>query len=250
MKVLITGVSDAFMRAGFGSSALIHGPNGFVLIDCPDPVHRVLHEATSRAGWTASAQNIHDIIITHLHGDHCNGLESFGFARRIQALNSANSIRPRLHVTPPVAARLWEKLAPAMDAPFGQAADNKPSTLQDYFEVHTLKPETPAIIAGLTVNCRFTKHPIPTIGLLITDANRTLGWAGDTPFEQEHIDWLNAAHLIVHEANLGPAHTPIEKLNALPSQIKSRMRLIHLPDGFDPTRTDIKILTAGEVLTP
>ncbi len=83
MRVLILGVGDAFTRRYFGSSALIEAPGGYVLLDCPDAIHRCLHEATSRAGWSADASSIDDILLTHLHGDHCNGLESFGFARRI-----------------------------------------------------------------------------------------------------------------------------------------------------------------------
>ena len=111
MNVLILGIGDAFTRRSFGSSALIRAPGdpgGFVLIDCPDPIHRVLLEATTIAGeaWKADASNIDDILLTHLHGDHCNGLESFGFYRRVLRLRDPKMIRPRLHVTQPVAARL------------------------------------------------------------------------------------------------------------------------------------------------
>jgi len=164
MRMLITGVGDAFTQHSFGTSAVVEGPGGFIQVDCPDPIHRALLEASARSGWNVSVAAIHDIIITHLHGDHCNGLESFGFWRRIQRLRDPRAIRPRLHLTPQAAARVWEKLAPAMDAPMG---DDRPSTLEDYFDIHIIKPNVPVSIAGLTVRCRFTKHPIPTIGLLI-----------------------------------------------------------------------------------
>jgi ribonuclease BN (tRNA processing enzyme) len=246
MRILITGVGDAFVQSSFGSSALIEAPGGFVQIDCPDPIHRVWKEATSRAGWHADASSIHDVIITHLHGDHCNGLESFGFWRRIARMQNRSLPVPRLHTTKEVASRLWEKLAPAMDGPMGDA---RPSNLADYFDVRVIQPGKTFEVAGLSGDCRFTKHPIPTIGLLLNDGSRTFGWSSDTPFEQAHVDWLSRADLIVHESNLGPAHTPIEQLNALPANIKKRMRLIHLPDGFDPARTDIAILCAGHVLT-
>lgn len=247
MRLLITGVGDAFTRRHFGCGSLIDAPRGFVLIDCGDLIHRALHEATSTAGWNATAADIDDIILTHLHGDHCNGLESFGFLRRIMRLNNPAFTRPRLHVTAPVEARLWERLAPAMHAPMGGA---RPSTLDDFFEVHSIQPDQPANIAGLTVRCRFTRHPIPTIGLLLSDGAKSVGWSGDTPFEPDHIDWLRRADLIVHECNTGPAHTPISALNALPADVRSKMRLIHLPDDFDPRQTGIAILRQGDVLTP
>lgn len=245
MRVLILGVGDAFTRRHYGSSALIEAPRGHVLVDCPDLIHRVLLEAAGPAGWSVDAARIDDILLTHLHGDHCNGLESFGFYRRILRLRDASAVRPRLHVTQPVAARLWERLAPAMDAPIGS---DRPSMLEDFFDVHVLVPDGLADVAGLKVKCRFTKHPIPTVGFLINDGGRTFAWSGDTPFEQAHVDWLSSADLIVHECNVGPAHTPIESLNALPAPLRKKLRLIHLPDNFDPGTTDIHMLRQGEVL--
>lgn len=246
MRILITGVGDAFTRASFGSSALVEGPQGFVQIDCPDPIHRVWVDATSRAGWNANANNIDDIIVTHIHGDHCNGLESYGFWRRRERFTNQAMVRPRLHVTKQVADRLWEKLAPAMGGPMG---NHGPSQLEDYFDIRLIEPGQSFQVAGLSGECRFTGHPVPTVGLLLSDGHKTFGWSSDTPYEQAHIDWLSRADLIVHEANTGPTHTPIEKLNAVPAGVKAKMRLIHLPDGFDPASTDIAILRAGDVLT-
>ena len=75
---MILGVGDAFTRLHFGTSALLEGPEGFVLLDCPGLVHRALHEASARAGWTVHTLDIDDVLITHLHGQPCNGLEAVG----------------------------------------------------------------------------------------------------------------------------------------------------------------------------
>jgi hypothetical protein len=48
-------------------------------------------------------------------------------------------------------------------------------------------------------------------------------------------EWLSPCDRIVHEANLGPAHTPYEKLAALPLELRSRMYVTHLPDGYETT---------------
>ena len=249
MRVLILGVGDAFTRRSFGSSALIEAPEGYVLLDCPDLIHRAVHEAAARAGWDVDTSKIDDILLTHLHGDHCNGLESFGFARRMRPADTgtgraAERLRPRIHTSRPAAERLWERLAPAMDA----ANSGSPRGLDDFYDVRLLEPGTTASVAGLTVQCRFTRHGLPTIGLLISDGAATLGWSSDTPFEQEHVQWLDRADVIVHECNQPPMHTSIESLNALPPELTAKIRLIHLPDDFDRSSTAMVPLSAGEVL--
>jgi ribonuclease BN (tRNA processing enzyme) len=247
MRVLILGVGDAFTTRHFGSSALIEGPEGYVLLDCPDPIHRVLREATTRAGWAIDASGIDDILLTHLHGDHCNGLESFGFARFILRSGPAPGAErpiPRIHTSRAAADRLWARLAPAMDA----ATSPSPRGLGDFYEVRELEPGTTATVAGLSVRCRLTRHSVPTLGLLISDGAATLGWSSDTPFDEAHVEWLSQADVVVHECNHPPMHTPLESLEALPIELKARMRLIHLPDDFDPSSSAIRSLEPGEVL--
>jgi ribonuclease BN (tRNA processing enzyme) len=246
MNVLILGVGDAFTARHFGSSALIQGPEGPILIDCPDLIHRVLRVGSALSGWTIDAFGVDDIILTHLHGDHCNGLESFAFARWFHRRENPERPLPRLHCAQPVADRLWERLAPAMDGT--HANPDQPRRLEDFFDVRVLDPGSDAQIAGLKVRCRFTLHPVPTIGLKVSDGRHTFGWSGDTPFDPDHVAWLENADLIVHECNRGAAHTPIDDLNALPPRMRKKVRLIHLPDDFDPRCTDIEILEEGQVL--
>jgi ribonuclease BN (tRNA processing enzyme) len=246
MRVLILGASDSFTRRGFGSSALIEAPEGYVLLDCPDLPHRALHEATARAGWRVDASRIDDVLLTHLHGDHCNGLESFGFARMLVRSKQPGAAVPRVFTNRAAADRLWERLAPSMEQ---QAWLDRPARLDDFFELRPLDPGTEVKVAGLRVRSRITQHPVPTTGFLIGDGTWTLGWSGDTPFEGAHVDWLAQADLVVHESGAGPVHTPIEALNALPSGIRARLRLIHLSDDFDPAATALRAVVPGEVLS-
>jgi ribonuclease BN (tRNA processing enzyme) len=246
MRVLILGVGDAFSRRGFGSSALLEASDGYALVDCPDPIHRILHEATAQAGWSVDASRIHDVLLTHLHGDHCNGLEAFGFARAIARMRNPELELPRVFTNRPAAERLWERLAPAMEL---QTWLGRPARLEDYFELHPLDPELEVKVSGLRIRCRMTEHPVPTCAFLIGDGTWTLGWSGDTPFDRGLIDWLSEADLIVHESCEGPVHTPIDSLNDLPRELRSRIRLIHLADDFDASASDIRPLRAGEVLS-
>jgi hypothetical protein len=83
---------------------------------------------------------------------------------------------------------------------------------------------------------------------LIEAAGRKLGFSSDTAFDPDLIAFLNAADLIVHETNHGPAHTPYAALAALPAETRDRMRLIHYPDTLDLGSSAVMPLTEGQVL--
>ncbi len=239
-RAVIIGTGSAISRQRYGSSAAIPTGSGLVLIDCPDSILRALHDASTRSGIALDPMRISDIIITHLHGDHVNGLETIGWKRWIARLGGHGN-RPTVHAIEPVARRLWERLAPSMD-------QNGTACLADYFELNVLEPGTRASIAGLQVDCRFAEHLIPCAGVKISSAGATLGWSSDTRFDPSHIDWLSSADIIVHETSESRVHTPIACLNALPPELRRKMRLIHMEDDFDQAVTDIIALAEGEVL--
>jgi ribonuclease BN (tRNA processing enzyme) len=242
MKLLMIGTGNAFSAERFGCSAIIEGPAGQVMVDCPDSFPMALRNAERRSGWKIDQLAITDLIVTHLHGDHCNGLESLGFLRWLHHRETGSPL-PRLHVWRPVADRLWERLAPAMD-------QSGAAKLSDYFKIHHLNPDRESIIAGMEVTCRGTQHPIPTSALKFRAGGKVIAWSSDTPFDPQLIDWLSKdANLVIHETSPPPTHTPIEMLNSLPPHIKSKMRLMHWTDDFDPSSTTIACMREGEVLS-
>lgn len=240
IKTLILGTGNAFSAHSWGSSCAIATPSGHVLVDCPGPIDRILAEGAARSGWKISVGTVTSILLTHLHGDHCNGLESVGFQQWLRRRVSPAPL-PKIYASQAVCDRLWERLSSAMDQR-GEA------TLADYFEVIPVFPGRPLTLESLTIEVRATNHSIPTIGLLIRAGTACLGWSSDTPFEQAHIDWLDQAQVIVHETTSPPYHTAISELNSLPSRIRGKMRLIHMPDDFEPGSTEISALSQGEVL--
>jgi ribonuclease BN (tRNA processing enzyme) len=243
MRLIVTGIGDAFSAFHFGSSGLVEGSGSLVAIDCPGRILAMYRAASERSGLPIDVQRIDDILLTHLHGDHSNGLETFGFARRYLAERPS---RPRLHALPEVLDRIWEKLAPAMD---GATRENGGiSTLEDYFEPCPMSPGTEFQIAGMTVSCRRRLHSVPTAGLLIRDASVCLGWSGDSEFERDHVDWLSQADCIVHECGDHFKHTRWDELDTLSEQIKSKIRLIHLPDGAEVPEGPMRPLVEGEVV--
>ena len=244
MQVLITGIGDAFSARWFGSSALIQSSEGLVAIDCPGAVMSMYRQAAEGAPWPVHATDVSDILLTHLHGDHSDGLETMGFTNRYLRTPPR---RPRLHALPEVLERTWEKLAPAMDGRTRTGVDE--STLADYFELCPLEPGQVHTIGDLNVECRRTVHSLPCMALRISDGERTLGWSGDTEFVPELVDWLATADTVVHECGQNFKHTKLADLATLPAEVQLRIRLIHLPDSAQVPDAPMRPLVQGEVIT-
>ncbi len=240
IRAVIIGTGSALSHRFYGSSAAILTPTGLVLIDCPDAILRALADASKTSAIHLDPMRITDILVTHLHGDHVNGLETIGWKHWI-ARQSAPQAPPRIHTIERVAQRLWERLAPSMD-------QNGSATLADYFSLNILEAGNRTPIADLEVEARPTEHLIPCCGFRVSRGGATLGWSGDTRFDPSHIDWLASANVIVHETSESRVHTPIACLNTLAPALRAKMRLIHMDDAFDQASTDIAVLTDGQVL--
>ncbi len=60
---------------------------------------------------------------------------------------------------------------------------------------------------------------MPTACLLVRVADRTFGYSSDTAFEPDLVGFRSKASVMVHETNLGPAHTAYADLLTLPLEI-------------------------------
>jgi ribonuclease BN (tRNA processing enzyme) len=242
-EVIALGVGDTFTAKHHTTSLLLHDGGEYLAIDCPDSYRRVLAEASARAGRDLPLPAIERVLITHVHGDHMNGLEGlaflnwFGFKRRLQLFASAE-----------VRAAIWDE---RLRAPMGKLWDGhefREMKCEDYFTFTPLSWTDEVAIGPFSVRARITKHHVPTSALLVRAGARTLGYSADTAFDPALIEWLAQADLIIHETNHGPAHTPYADLAALPAELRAKMRLIHYPDEFDVGNSSIACMREGDVL--
>lgn len=241
--VIALGVGDTFSEVHHPTSLLLIAEGFHLAIDCPDMYRRVLRDASLRGAGPLSITDIDDVLLTHVHGDHMNGLEGFGFFKHF-----AEHKQVRLHTTPEVREGLWER---RLESSMGRLWNGEGFTtmeFDDYFDAHLLGWEGVNRVGPCEVELRRTKHHVPTCALRVRCGNRTLGYSCDTAFDPELIDWLSGADLIIHETNLGPAHTLASDLANLPEPLRQKMRLVHYPDFLDLNAVPIAALREGEVL--
>lgn len=233
------GVGDAFSASFYSSCLLVEHAGQRLLVDCPHPIRKMLREAKDNHG--ADIADIDGVLLTHLHADHCSGLEGFGYFARFVLGKKA-----RLWAHPGVLARLWDgHLAAGMEAlmPVGETEPHA-MRLDDYFDIEALDFEREIEIGPFVVRSRPTIHHVPTTALRIRACDRELGYSADTSFDPSLIAWLGEANLVVHETNYG-IHTPYAKLAELPEPTRAKMRLIHYPDDFDLSQSVIEPLRQG-----
>jgi len=183
-------------------------------------------------------------LITHVHGDHMNGLEGFAFWKYF-----VEKKKTKLWTSPEARAVIWDQ---RLRAPMEQLFDGKSFhqlKFDDYFAYSALDWNDAIAIGPFRVRARQTIHHIPTSALLFEWAGRKIGYSADTAFDPGLFEFFKDADLIIHETNYGPAHTPYASLAELPAELRARMRLIHYPDTLDLSAPAIAPLFEGEVVT-
>src|SRR5690554_3945786 len=101
----MNGVGDAFSVMHFGTNFLVRKGDFVLAVDCPDSYRGALAANDFAHGKGAlGVEHIDAMIITHLHGDHVNGLEMVA-AYRSMVLER----RLTVYTHAEAAADLWEK---------------------------------------------------------------------------------------------------------------------------------------------
>lgn len=241
LSVLVLGIGDFFSRKYYHTSMVLLAEGRPIFVDCPDPLPKMLHEASRKSGINLGLGDIDDVILTHLHGDHANGLESLGFFNKF-----VSHKKPTLHTIPEVADVIWEN---RLKSSMGTLVDKdyKPCGemgLSDFFRIRILKPEKWFSIAGVKIKIHYSKHFIPCFGFKVSYKGRSFGYSSDTAFDPAHIDFLSDCDLIIHETNKG-GHTEYERLLTLPEEIRRKMMLIHIWDDFDVRKSRIRVAREG-----
>lgn len=244
-EIFVLGVGDTFSEKHH-STAVLLACDGFLLaIDCPDMYRGVLRDSSERCGRALQLSDIDHFLITHVHGDHMNGLEGVAFYKHFVDGKPVELLCSR-----ELRASIWDQRLAATMGVLWNGEAFREMAFESYFRHHELPWGEDTQVGPFRIRTRRTIHHVPTSALFIEAAGRTLGYSSDTAFDPDLIAFLAPADLIIHETNLGPAHTPYASLATLPEDLRRKMRLIHYPDAFDIETSVIRPLREGEVLQP
>jgi ribonuclease BN (tRNA processing enzyme) len=249
VRLIPLGVGEAFTARHYTTGMALGLGDDWLLIECPHPIRKMLREASLATGIPLDLDRVRGVALSHLHADHCSGLEDYGYYSYY-----ALGRRATLAMHPEASARLWDGLLAAGmgEVRLPPGSDPIQNRLNDFFDLVPLSTSAAVALGPFTIECRPTLHPIPTTAFRIAVGGRMLSFSADTLFDPTLIDWLAAADLVVHEVtdnDTSPIHTPYALLSGLPAALRDRMRLIHYPDAFDLASSVIEPLVQGRCYT-
>ena len=235
------GVGDAFSAVHYSSCVAVESDGHWLLVDCPHPIRKILREGSASSGAALDVGSFDAVVITHVHADHASGLEGLGFFAHFVLKR-----RVKLLAHPNVAEGLWSgRLAGGMSEVADPATwASRRRVFSDYFDLEPLDEDRGVRVGPFELECRRTRHVVPTTALRIHAGGRALALSSDTAFDPGLVAWLAEADLFLHET--GPSiHTPYDALAALPPEIRARARLIHYPDSLDAQASAVEALSQG-----
>jgi len=224
LTLLGTGHSSALDF--LNTNALLETPEGRLLIDCGYTIKRALR----RRGLDLS--DIDAVLITHVHADHCFGLERMAIEHRY-----CFHTRPRLLLHGSIAQELWDS---TLKGVLGTSSDGG-NSLADFFDVTHLD-ESGFTFGGVRIRLYPTRHTPgkPCFGLLI---NEQIAYTSDTLPIPDVLAALDPA-LIFHDVTLeddNPVHPSLGQLTAeYPRQLRKRMYLQSYEDHVETFRPAIE----------
>lgn len=242
MEIIVLGVGDAFTAKYVNTSFLIRHEGFTLAIDCPDRYRGVLASASGKTGLDLRVEAVDAFLITHLHGDHVNGLESVAFYRRFREKRKVD-----LWAQESVLEDLWPRRLQVALEPMFDGKGWGANTCDEYFNFHALSVDCVSQIGPFEVETYLTLHHLRATALKITVDGKSIGYSCDSRFDPKLIEFLEPSDLIFHETNVGPGHTDYQKLRSLPWEVREKMRLVHYQDEFEENASEIRCTREGDV---
>lgn len=225
MKLTFIGTGSAFTvgQDNYHSNMIVESSSHqTLLIDCGSDARLALHEINK------SYRDIDAIYISHLHADHCGGLEWLAFCTKYDPQCS----KPTLFIHPDLIEDLWRMLSISLN-PF----DDLTISLETYFEVHEIQNnrflwDQHQCQIFQTYHITQGNQVMPSYGIMLEGDEKTVMITADTQFTPELLMPLfNQADIIFHDCDIGKdkskVHAHYDDLRQLDSEVKGKMWLYH-----------------------
>lgn len=241
LNLLMLGTGGAFTRYedNYHNNALVETSKGWVMIDCGGTAVQSMAELGIKP-WEVKA-----VFVTHIHGDHVNGIEQLAYERFYTGVRGPGWLKTLLVTTWDVFPGLRDVLEPGvreLTTPNG-ASGNGFDVLFD-----VMAGEFDELVVGDVVfKFHRTPHIVgpgvdkPSYGVSVQKGNAHLYYTSDSTFRPSIGDLPFAKNLVLHDCTMSPifpatVHTHYDELRTLPANVRERTLLMHhgkVPAGID-----------------
>jgi len=232
LYVLGVSGSGANYAKGFWHTSFVLLVDGrSYIVDCPRNLQPMLAYNRGHGDMPVSLSDYRDVILTHLHFDHAEGLVELANEGVVPANQSID-----LHAPASTLEYLWSQADKYGVVSARQVNDGNPA-LDRCFRPHALA--NPEEFEGFRLHYRPTQHIPNTFAYVFDFGGYRLGYSADTAFDPALIAWLDTCDIVLHEVLWLPwseveavrrIHTPLEDLLALPEAFQRKTLLCHYDD--------------------
>ncbi|MFA6303504.1 MAG: MBL fold metallo-hydrolase [Legionella sp.] len=234
LKMIFLGSGSAFTVGfeNYQSNILFELDGDSLLIDAGADIRHALFEQKR------SYNDVNNVYITHLHGDHSGGLEWLALTRFFKEDSKG---LPNLYISETLVDDLWNKtLSGGLST-----IPNRQACLGTYFNLHPIKHHEGFIWHSIYFKLVQTVHYyndyelMPSFGLLFTYNKKRIFFTSDTQSAPEQLSaFYQEADIIFHDCETqehkSGVHAHYSDLLQLPLEIRNKMWLYHYNPGNLP----------------
>lgn len=239
ISIKFVGTGNSFSKKYGNTSAVVsvenNGVTKKILIDCGRTVPDGLHE--QGIGW----EELDAIFITHLHGDHVNGLEEAGFYGRYVSKRKPHLVFPHKQMKD----FLWNNVLKGTMI-HGDLA--RSMNLEDYFTYEIVNDRMQFFDFNDVMVSVFTTEHVPkkkSYGLIFGTSDYVI-YTSDSLFQHDLVDmaFADGCQAIFHDCGIvhyeGQVHASLEDLMTIDKIHRNKVFLMHYPDNIIDSYYEIK----------
>lgn len=225
------GVGDFGATELFHVSFLLRVDGQPFVIDCPRRLMEMLAFNAQHGECPVSLDEYQDIVLTHLHIDHAEGIVEIAASDTL-----AETRRRNLYAPQQTLDYLWSE-ASERGVVSAAAIEGGKAALDRHFRPVALS--NPHDFGSFSLHYRATQHFPNTFAYLLDIGNFTLGYSADTAYDEDLIAWLDQCDLVLHDVTWPPwwddeeaqkLHPPLSRLLGLPVAFQQKTLLCHYDD--------------------